>query len=102
MGERLFKFEELISDPQRMFLQIFVDHCGIDIDEDQLHEALQRNSFERLSGGRRTGVEDRHNHFRKGIAGDWKNHFSAEINDAFKRRYGELLIETGYEEDLNW
>ena len=29
-------------------------------------------------------------------------HFDAALTDAFKDRFGELLIATGYEKDLDW
>ena len=41
-------------------------------------------------------------HQRKGIAGDWRNHFSDELKGDFKERWGDLLIATGYERDLDW
>ena len=40
--------------------------------------------------------------FRKGEIGDWRNHFTAEHKAAFKRVAGQMLIDLGYEQDLNW
>ncbi len=40
--------------------------------------------------------------FRKGLIGDWKNEFDLEIANAFKEVAGSLLVELGYEKDLNW
>jgi len=39
---------------------------------------------------------------RKGIVGDWKNHFTEEHKDYFKEIAGDLLIELGYEKDYSW
>lgn len=39
---------------------------------------------------------------RKGIIGDWKNCFSPAHKENFKKAGGELLINLGYEKDLNW
>ena len=39
---------------------------------------------------------------RKGITGDWKNHFSTAHKKQFKAIAGDLLIELGYEKDFNW
>jgi hypothetical protein len=39
---------------------------------------------------------------RKGIAGDWKNHFSEKHKDLFKQLCGEALIRSGYEKNLEW
>ncbi|WP_408006224.1 sulfotransferase domain-containing protein [Pseudalkalibacillus sp. A8] len=40
--------------------------------------------------------------FRKGLIGDWKNEFDLEVTNAFKEVAGSLLIELGYEKDLEW
>ena len=38
----------------------------------------------------------------KGKKGGWKNFFQEEHKQAFKKIAGDLLIELGYETDLNW
>lgn len=40
--------------------------------------------------------------FRKGTMGIWKKYFTAEYKQMFKKRAGKLLIDLGYETDLNW
>ena len=40
--------------------------------------------------------------FRKGQIGDWKNHFTQEHKERFKKIAGQLLIDLGYEKDFNW
>lgn len=40
--------------------------------------------------------------FRKGQIGDWKNYFTDEHIDLYKEKYGDKLIEMGYELDFNW
>lgn len=40
--------------------------------------------------------------FRKGMIGDWKNHFTDDHKQAFKEQAGDQLIELGYERDDNW
>lgn len=39
---------------------------------------------------------------RKGIVGDWRNHFTQDHKDYFKEVAGQVLIDLGYETDLNW
>ncbi|MEW6113609.1 MAG: sulfotransferase domain-containing protein [Thermodesulfobacteriota bacterium] len=39
---------------------------------------------------------------RKGVIGDWRNHFTPEHVKRFKEGCGEFLIQLGYEKDLNW
>lgn len=40
--------------------------------------------------------------FRKGESGNWREHFNAEHKVLFKQIAGDLLIQLGYEHDLNW
>jgi sulfotransferase 6B1 len=40
--------------------------------------------------------------FRKGQIGDWRNHFAPAHTRAFKAVAGQLLIDLGYERDLDW
>lgn len=40
--------------------------------------------------------------FRKGQVGTWRDYFTDEHIELYKRHYGQLLIELGYEEDLQW
>ncbi|MBU1118977.1 sulfotransferase domain-containing protein [Patescibacteria group bacterium] len=60
------------------------------------------NRFSALSGGRNKGKEDKKSHYRKGVSGDWKNHFEQVHKDYFKDHYNDILIKLGYEKDANW
>ena len=62
---------------------------------------LQYSSISFMTG-RRSGQEDQGSFYRKGIRGDWRNHFSEEDKRQFKEIAGDLLIELGYERDTNW
>ena len=58
--------------------------------------------FESQTAGRAAGDEDVKSHYRKGTAGDWRNHFTPEHVAAFKQRHNELLIRLGYETGSDW
>ena len=60
------------------------------------------NDFSRLARGRTQGDENTKSHFRKGISGDWKNHFNDDHKDYFKKYYNEILVKLGYENDDKW
>jgi hypothetical protein len=60
------------------------------------------HDFAHLSGGRAPGEEDPRSHYRKGVAGDWRNHFTAEHVARFTARYPRLLADLGYERDEDW
>lgn len=40
--------------------------------------------------------------FRKGLVGDWRNHFTQDHVDAFKEASGRELVELGFESDHRW
>jgi hypothetical protein len=64
--------------------------------------AVYARRFEAKAGGRAKGSEDVSSHYRKGVAGDWMSHFTAEHADYFLRTFGDLLIDLGYEHDHAW
>jgi hypothetical protein len=67
-----------------------------------VRDIVRRNAFARKAHGRRPGVEAVGSHYRKGVPGDWANHFGAGHRAYFKDRYGDLLIRLGYEAGLDW
>ena len=71
------------------------------MDEQNLNDAIDRFSFERMTG-RKRGTEDRSNFIRKGVIGDWANHFTRETAEIFDHYAGDMLVEMGYESDRNW
>lgn len=42
------------------------------------------------------------NTFKSGQIGSWKRYFTQEHKAAFKQAAGQLLIDLGYEKDMNW
>lgn len=68
---------------------------------DVCKEIADRFSFERQAN-RQRGEADNSSFLRKGIAGDWKNHFSPEAAHVFDRYCGAALVDLGYEQDRGW
>lgn len=58
--------------------------------------------FSRLSGGRAKGQVDPNSHYRRGVHGDWLNHFSLDHLQFFKERYNDVVLQYGYETDPDW
>ncbi len=54
--------------------------------------------FSKLTKGRKEGAENVKHHYRKGVAGDWKNHFNQEHCRYFKNEYNDLLLKLKYEQ----
>ncbi|MGE0493102.1 MAG: sulfotransferase domain-containing protein [Vulcanimicrobiota bacterium] len=94
------RFEDLIESPRPVLHQAFA-FLRLDCQE-LLEQALDRYGFEAQSQGRPRGQVDVHHHYRRGVAGDWRDHFNSQIKGEFKRRFGDLLLELGYENDSDW
>ena len=100
-GERLIKYEDLLRKDVEIFKRLLIEESGWPVDPRQLEEAVISHRFDKLTG-RKPGQEDVRAHERKGAPGDWRNHFTSRVTEAFKERYGEILILTGYETDMDW
>jgi hypothetical protein len=95
------RYEDLLAEPVGEVMRL-LEFLGADSDEEVARGCVEAASFEQLSGGRTQGEEASSSFYRKGIAGDWKNHFTEEDRRVFKEEAGELLIRLGYERDLDW
>lgn len=93
-------YESLLADGAPVAESLF-RFLGLRHDPALIADLLERSSF-RFYAGRERGQEDRKRFYRKGIAGDWKNHFTAEDRALFKDLAGDLLIRLGYEQNLDW
>ena len=58
--------------------------------------------FSEMAKGRARGTEDACSHYRKGMAGDWANHFKPQHKEYFKKNYNDVLLKLGYELTLDW
>lgn len=95
--EHLFSSAQTTKETMRRTLV----HMGLKIEETVLSDTLQQYSFESLTK-RKQGQENEKHHFRKGVAGDWANHFTPKVSEEFKRRYNDILKEYGYTTDGAW
>jgi hypothetical protein len=104
----VIRYEDLLQDTVTYFMQA-LEYIGLGHNRRLAEVIVERNRFARLSVGkkiwqlpRKPGQEDPHSHFRKGIAGDWRNYFKPDHNQRFKELAGQQLIDLGYEKDLDW
>lgn len=91
-------FEDLVRTPTSRKLSIMkiIDYLwsdlqGLKITKKQLLQNMIQNINPSSSGT-----------FRRGKIGSWRDEFKAEHKAAFKKIAGHLLIDWGYEKDLNW
>jgi len=69
---------------------------GVDHSDDIVQHCIQQASFEKLSGGRSRGQEDRASFFRKGVVGDWKNRLERDSVEYVVATCGPLMNRFGY------
>lgn len=96
--------EDVTSDPQRALPEILAFlELGYDqgLDADTVAALVQSSDFSAIAG-RPRGVEDVTSHFRKGVAGDWMEHFTEDHIAYFKAHYNDLLLKLGYESSPDW
>jgi hypothetical protein len=94
-------YEELLGDAFGTLRRVLPRHIPVPIDEDRLAAAVERNSFQ-IRARRAPGVADPGSFWRKGIAGDWRNHFSHEAGCEIDRHFGAELVLLGYEPHRTW
>lgn len=100
LGQPYFRYEDLLTDTHSVLRKIF-NHIGADIDEDLLAETIELMSFENCRKLEK-GLDQNVRFYRKGIQGDWKNHFTDKQKEIFKNIAGTTLINLGYENNLDW
>jgi len=97
----IVKYEDLLSKAAEELNRTiqFLDFPIVNMD--RLEEVVAKYSFKNLTK-RNPGQENIKSFIRKGIAGDWKNHFSKEASLRFHAYAGDELIIAGYEKNSEW
>jgi sulfotransferase 6B1 len=92
----VIRFEDLVgaqgggdAQMQRLTVERIAQHLGLSVDDKTL-DLVCANLF----GDTYT--------FNEGQISGWKNYFTPEHEQLFKQQAGQLLIDLGYEKDLNW
>jgi len=100
------KMEKLVEEPVSSFVEIFTflellmdeNNMGNNrINEQTLALIIGNNRFTKKTGGRQRGQEDIYHHYRKGLVGDWKNHFDYYLLEIFNNKYIDLLKKLKYD-----
>lgn len=99
-ADTIIKYEDVSANTPAALDKAFKS-IGISIEMPILEQAEEIFNFNKLSN-RKKGEEDKSSFFRKGIVGDWKNHFDNSEKELLKELVGDLLIKLGYEKDLKW
>lgn len=97
----ILRYEEMLSDVEGCLKRV-AGLFGLDASEETIREIAARNSFSAMSGGRNRGEASESDFVRKGVAGDWRNHFTPALRELYRQKIGRFLIEFGYEKDDSW
>lgn len=91
----MVRFEDLAADPPAEIRRML---AFLDVDDgpDAVARCEAAGSFQRLSGGRPPGREDRSSFFRKGVVGNWHDHLDAATLATLEHMAGPLMRELGY------
>lgn len=90
-------YEDLIGEDANRGWGRLLDHCDVALGPDQRRALLDRYSFRSLSG-RDPGNEDTGSKLRKGVAGDWRRHFTPAVAEAFAAKAGGVVPPAGLAE----
>jgi hypothetical protein len=89
------RYEDLSNAPTRTIKGLF-GFLGVADDDALIEEISAASTFEKFSGGRERGKESKESFYRKGVAGDWHNHFDEKARRIFTTNAGETLVSLGY------
>ena len=95
--EIVLRYEDLVENPEELLRETLIEELEMPVSESAIARGVRRTGFKR-----QLGKEDIPSHGSKSVSGDWKDHFSETIRKAFAEKWGQLLIDTGYESDLAW
>jgi len=101
-GEPVVRLEDFMSKPAETLHHVLSGAWGLKASMAQAEKLIRDNSFVRYSGGRQPGEEDVSAHYRKGVQGDWKKHFTPRAVEHFKALYHDVLLLSGYEKSRDW
>ena len=92
----IFRYEDLVSS-NNSFLKKLLNYLQIKIPQAEFIALCDRHKFETITKGRVQGEENINSHYRKGIAGDWKNYFDSSTLDHFYQVTKDLVEVLGYQ-----
>jgi hypothetical protein len=89
------KYEDFLSAPEASLSATIKAVTGVDLPRSDIASAVAQHTKEKFAAS--LGKTFKHNTFvRKGVAGDWKNHFSAFHSERFAAIAGDAMRRLGY------
>lgn len=100
-SEYLTTYERIVNDEFGEF-KAMLDFLQWPVPDDIIRKVVEQSSFERRSRGRKRGETSNVSHYRRGVAGDWRNYFDRRLGEMFERAVPHMLTELGYEKSDDW
>jgi len=94
------RYEDLHADPQAVLVRVLA-FCRVCLSPSNIARIV-RQVAATTRFDLEANLRQRRWTTRKGIVGDWRNHFTERHVQRFKERCGHFLIQLGYEQDMNW
>tara|TARA_Y100000782_G_scaffold2419_1_gene2520 strand:+ start:10404 stop:11057 length:654 start_codon:yes stop_codon:yes gene_type:complete len=95
------KYEQLLSEPEQELKRALAWFGCNNVSDLEIDNIISNYSFSNQSG-RVQGDEESSSYLRKGVSGDWVNHFTLQSKEIFNEYAGAHLIRLGYESDYSW
>ncbi len=89
------RYEQLLDD-ERRWGRAMLEHLNLQADDETLARCLDAASFRARSGGRERGDEDRDSFYRRGVAGDWREHIDPDLARRACEPVATLMTACGY------
>ena len=99
------KYEDLKRD-LRQAVQTVADFLELELDRDLREAIVAQSSFESMAANPKANLDwvpqrpQFPKHMRKGVIGDWRNHFSPEQNEIFDLTYSNCMQDSGLHFDF--
>lgn len=95
------RYEAMRRKPVETLTNLYMALTGRSPDLKGVEDVVDKYSFERQSG-RKPGEENKTSFARKGVIGDWRNHFTKDAAAVFERYAGRELRLLEYEVGTSW
>ncbi len=95
------KYEDMLENPIEGMTKI-ASLFELDNSKETIESIVKANSFKKMSGGRTRGESSSTSFARKGVAGDWVNHFTPALKESYGSHLSAFLVKHGYERDDAW
>jgi len=80
----------------KIFRSTFLSVGMNKLSKSRIDKIASQLSFKKLAKNRNAGEENTNSHYRKGVKGDWKNHFQKEHIEYFNSKHPNLLSKLNY------